>query len=188
MLDVRKLSKKEVRSMRTAITARRQPLRGMLASATALAALFSVLSAGAYPAAAQPAERNAAQSAERNQAARVPHVKPIRGGSVKHADFPHTRQGLIRAGKWVHRRGNCGDSFCTLQYYPPRNTYRAYKMFGCGTFRLHDFQGRYHTHNHGSLRVRLLDRNQKVKRSIRSGGTPVVDWGPIFFVKTCNRS
>jgi hypothetical protein len=63
----------------------------------------------------------------------------------------------------------------------------VYWASGCDTFRLSGFKGRFLSHNGGSLRVDLLNRSRKVIRRLKGGAVVTVNWGPVFYIRTCNR-
>ena len=131
--------------MRTAITARQHQLRVLL---VALAAVLSVLSTGAYPAAAASARITA-----------DPAIYPVSDGHVGNDFFPPTGRGAEAAKATVHNQ--CSDSFCTIQIQSSTRRYEVYWISGCDTFRLSNFKGRFLAHNGGSLRVDLLDSSRR---------------------------
>ena len=81
----------------------------------ALAALFSVVSTGASPAAAQPAVQTDAPTGSIALAG-VPHVDAEGGGRVVNEDFFFSDPNAgAKARAWVHSSSSCGNSFCTIQ-------------------------------------------------------------------------
>jgi len=106
--------------------------------------------------------------------------------------FPKTRQGALDAQAAVLRK--CGDAFCTIQFDilnqerggPPR--YLWYQLTGCDTWHLNRFKGRFHAHNGGSLIVDLLDAKRNPIYRLWGGGSTVVNWDKVYYIRTCNKS
>lgn len=158
--------------MHTAIIARQQLPMVLL---VALAALFSVLSTGTYPAAAESARTSA-----------DPAVYPVSDGQMGNDYFPPTGKGAEAAKATV--RNKCHDAFCTIQIQRSTRRYEVYWLSGCDTWRLSHFKGRFLAHNGGSLRVDLLDASRRVVYKLWGGGKTRVNWDPIYYIRTCNRS
>ncbi len=146
----------------------------IIASAV-LAALFSVLSTGTYPVAAESV-----------RIAADPTVYPESDGQMGNEFFPPTGKGAEAAKATV--RNHCSDSFCTIQIQSSTKRYEVYWLSGCDTFRLRYFKGRFLAHNGGSLRVDLLDASRRVVYKLWGGGKTRVNWDPIYYIRTCNRS
>ncbi|MGW1213782.1 hypothetical protein ACWD5F_29610 [Streptomyces sp. NPDC002499] len=163
--------------MRTSAKGKRFRLRGTVAAAAVLAALMSVLSIGAHPAAARPAAPTAV--------AGDPSANPRSGGTVRTKHFDLGDAGASAARAWVHNRNSCGDAFCTIQW--TAGGYLAFGLSGCDTFDLHNFRGLFDAHNHGSLTVTFLNQWGKEIGWYTGGMHDPVNWGPVWAVRTCNR-
>ncbi|WHZ25807.1 MAG: hypothetical protein OJF51_000602 [Nitrospira sp.] len=140
----------------------------------AFAALFSVLWTGTYSAAAESARSTA-----------DPAVYPESDGQMGNDFFPPTGKGAEAAKAAVRNR--CSDAFCTIQIQRSTRRYEVYWLSGCDTFRLSHFKGRFLAHNGGSLRVDLLDSSRKAIYRLWGGGKTRVNWGPVYYIRTCNR-
>lgn len=161
--------------MRAAIQGWRHSARRALAAAAVFAAIFSV-SIGPDPAAAEPA------SADVN-----PGMYPESDGHFGNEFFPLNPSGAALAQMRV---ANCDDAFCTIQIqrYRGQVRYELMVVWGCDTWRLDQFSGSFHAKNGGTLTVHFLDASRRVIGRYWGGRHDVVDWDPVWFVRTCNRS
>lgn len=159
---------------------RQYMLRAALASVI-LAALFAGLQIGTYSAAASTV------TGAGSNALAIPHayVHVNRASAqVRGISFPRTPAGAADARNYVHSRSRCGDAFCTIQE-GPAGYYNVWRFSGCGDFALAYFNGRWDAHNHGSLTVNALKRDKTVFGWYRGGQGYIVDWTPVWYVRTC---
>ncbi|MEU4513673.1 hypothetical protein AB0G05_29595 [Nonomuraea wenchangensis] len=149
-----------------------------------LAALLATLSTGINPVPAQAAVQAGEATASLGVAARTPRVYPQSDGRWRKVTFPLTAAGASAARNYVHDRAKCGDAFCAITF--DGSGYAVFAFSRCDRFRLEHFHGYFDAHNHGSLTVELLDVNLDRNQWVYGGAPDLVDWEPVYFVRTCS--
>ena len=113
-----------------------------------------------------------------------PGPYPESDGHAGNDSFPQTGKGALAAQAAV--RHKCDDSFCTIQIQPNRE-YVVWSLWGCDTWRLNHFQGRFLAHNGGSLVVDLLNARHHPIYRLWGGSESVVNWDKVYYIRTCNK-
>jgi hypothetical protein len=128
----------------------------------------------------------AMRAAEAKPTPLPPGPYPQGDGQASRDAWPKTPAGARGAQATV--RDYCGDSFCTIQIDPTnRKRYLVYWLWGCDTWKLNHFQGRFDAHNGGSLIVDLLDRRRHSVYRLWGDGKTVVNWDKVYYIRTCNK-
>jgi hypothetical protein len=123
-------------------------------------------------------------TAQPSKAPLPPGPYPESDGHAGNDRFPQTGKGALAAQATV--RKNCDDSFCTIQIAPNRE-YIVWSLWGCDTWRLNQFQGRFLAHNGGSLIVDLLNARRRPIYRLWGGSQTVVNWDKVYYIRTCNK-
>ena len=164
--------------MRAAVNAWRHPTKRVVSLMAVLAAIFSVLSIGAMPAAA----------ASVRSAALDPGFY-VESGDARYGNafHPFTAAGAAAAQRDVT---NCSGAFCTIQI--DRNLgYPRYEVSwlwgqGCVLWRLHQVTGSFHTKNGGRYAAFLENSSGLTIAQYLSGRHTIQNWDPVYFIRTCN--